>query len=282
MQESATGLAAILDLLRCPHCLQGLNWDGPGTSVWCGNGHAFDVAKQGYVNLLTHGAPKNADSPAMVAARAEFLDRGHFAPLAQALSAAVAGAAVILDAGAGTGYYLGQVLQEQPHSRGIAADLSVAACRRAAQVHPRAGAIVADTWQGYPILGDHIDAIMTVFAPRNFTEFSRLLSEGGQVVVATPAPDHLLELRGPLGLLEIEAGKEERLVSSAAAAGFTMIDQAEVRASLLLDPSEVQQVVLMGPNAFHTDRAQLTQALAAMPPNQSVSLAVDVSCFARS
>ncbi|GAA3310313.1 hypothetical protein GCM10020219_015770 [Nonomuraea dietziae] len=81
-------LADIVDYLACPVCRDGLRLtDG---SLRCGQGHGFDVARQGYVSLLTGSqAPGTADSPAMVAARADFLAAGHYAPLADALAKAV-------------------------------------------------------------------------------------------------------------------------------------------------------------------------------------------------
>ncbi|NUT10060.1 MAG: 23S rRNA methyltransferase [Nonomuraea sp.] len=81
-------LADIVDDLICPVCRADVELAG-GT-LRCAQGHAFDVAKQGYVSLLVGSRPPGtADSPAMVAARAAFLDAGHFAPLADALAATV-------------------------------------------------------------------------------------------------------------------------------------------------------------------------------------------------
>ena len=46
----------------------------------------FDIAKQGYVSLLTgEGAKSPGDSPEMVEARADFIAAGHFQPLIAAL-----------------------------------------------------------------------------------------------------------------------------------------------------------------------------------------------------
>ena len=72
----------VLDLLRCPHCAAALERvDGV---LRCPAGHSFDIARQGYVNLL--GAA-SGDDAAMVAARVAFLDAGHFDPLGDALAA---------------------------------------------------------------------------------------------------------------------------------------------------------------------------------------------------
>lgn len=81
-------LADIVDYLICPVCRADVELAG-GT-LRCAQGHAFDVARQGYVSLLVGSRPPGtADSPAMVAARAAFLDAGHYAPLADALAETV-------------------------------------------------------------------------------------------------------------------------------------------------------------------------------------------------
>ncbi|MGW2154611.1 putative RNA methyltransferase [Nonomuraea sp. NPDC001699] len=81
-------LADIVEHLICPVCRADVELaDG---ALRCAQGHSFDVAKQGYVSLLTGSRPPGtADSPAMVAARAAFLTAGHYAPLAEALAETV-------------------------------------------------------------------------------------------------------------------------------------------------------------------------------------------------
>ena len=59
-------LRALVPALRCPHCGGPVRVDG--NAVVCERRHGFDVARQGYVNLLTHAAPPNADTAAMLAA----------------------------------------------------------------------------------------------------------------------------------------------------------------------------------------------------------------------
>ncbi|MFB9840727.1 putative RNA methyltransferase, partial [Actinoallomurus acaciae] len=74
-------LTDVVSLLRCPVC--GADLTLGGRSLRCPARHAFDVARQGYAGLLTGNVRTGtADTAAMVAARAEFLDGGHYAPLA--------------------------------------------------------------------------------------------------------------------------------------------------------------------------------------------------------
>ncbi|MDR8407693.1 methyltransferase domain-containing protein [Nonomuraea sp. 3-1Str] len=81
-------LADIIEFLACPICREPVTIDRG--AVRCGDGHAFDIAKQGYVSLLVGSrVPGTADSAEMVAARADFLSTGHFAPLVEAVAECV-------------------------------------------------------------------------------------------------------------------------------------------------------------------------------------------------
>ncbi|WP_373861896.1 putative RNA methyltransferase, partial [Micromonospora noduli] len=121
----------ILDRLRCPVCGEPLTEATAGTTgaLRCPRRHSFDIARQGYVNLLAGRAPHVGDSAEMVAARADFLAAGHYDLISAALSDAATEAAgrlrasptpdfgaypLVVDAGAGTGRYLGAVLAALP------------------------------------------------------------------------------------------------------------------------------------------------------------------------
>lgn len=273
---------SVVDLLHCPLCRQPLTV-GPGV-VRCPAGHSFDIARQGYVNLLTR-APKgdNADTADMIAARDRFLAAGHYQPLADRLAEAAAddlpAGAVVLEAGAGTGYYLGQVINSLDGARGIATDLSAAACRRAARLDHRTGAVVADTWAGLPIKDGVVDLVMVIFAPRNPAEFARLLRPGGTLLVAAANDDHLAEVRDRLGLIDIQPGKLQTLRQSLRE-WFDLQYSEELRYALHLGPAALRDLVLMGPSAHHQP-ADLPARIATLPDPSAVTLSVGLSIFRR-
>lgn len=240
-------MTAILDgWLTCLVCGQHLT-QASGAMI-CPDGHSYDIAKQGYVNLLGHAPPKNADTAAMLDARARFLGHGLYDQVADAIVDAVRGRTRIVDVGAGTGYYLAHVLDELPEAHGLATDVSVAAAKRAARAHPRAGAIVADTWAGLPIRDGAADAVMCVFAPRNAQEFARILQPGGTLVVAVPTPLHLEELRERHHLLDVAADKVEGVIG--AFPGWPSSVWTE-EYQIGLDQEQASDLIAMGPNAFH-------------------------------
>lgn len=231
----------------------------------CEEGHAFDVAKPGYVSLLAGaGAPGTADTAAMVAERAAFLGAGHYAPIADLLAELAADAVAaseppdpedtcVLDLGAGTGYYLARVLDavDQP---GIALDVSKHAARLAARAHPRIGAVVADAWAGLPVRGRAASVLLNVFAPRNPREMRRVLCPGGRAIVVVPEPTHLRELIDEYGLMAVDDRKPERLREQFADR-FRVESEHPWTTTLDLSASEVSHLIGMGPNAWH-ERAE--------------------------
>ena len=272
-------LAEVLHLLACPHCGRQLAWSQDHRSVGCATGHFFDVARQGYLNLLGSRQPRNADTTAMVAARHRFLSAGHYAPIAArlgALAPCTGSAPALLDVGTGTGYYLAAMLEMITGSRGIGVDVSVAACRRASQAHPRLGAVVADVWQQLPVGDAQLDVVTSVFAPRNAAEFSRVLKPTGRLLVVHPQPRHLAELREPLGLLGIEDAKAERL-DQALAGRFDLDHTETVEFESSWDAAALSDLVWMGPNAFHLDDAEVEPSLLRLRLPLTVTVAVTLS-----
>ncbi|MEU9887794.1 putative RNA methyltransferase [Sphaerisporangium sp. NPDC051011] len=273
-------LADAIDSLACPVCRGDLSL--PGGVVRCVDGHAFDVARQGYVSLLTgSGVPGTADTPAMVAAREEFLGAGHFAPLAERLRALVrdlvgGGPALVLDAGAGTGYHLSRVLR--PEDVGIALDVSKHALRRAARAHPRIAAVVADVWRPLPVKDGRVDVVLDVFAPRNAPEFARVLRPGGTLVVVTPTPRHLAPLVETLGLLSVDEDKDRR-VGEALGGHFAEAGHLVEEARMSLDHRAVATVAGMGPSAWHVDPVTLERQVSCLPALTSVEMSCHIYMF---
>jgi 23S rRNA (guanine745-N1)-methyltransferase len=276
--EDARVLPELVDLLRCPVCLGGLEAD-EGV-LRCGQGHAFDVARQGYVNLV----PGNGDTAEMVEAREAFLGAGHFRRLTgglveEALGVDAAGA--VVDVGAGTGHHLAYVLAAPPERLGLALDTSTAGLRRAARIHPRAAAVGADAWKPLPLKDSVAGIALSVFAPRNAGELARILAPGGSLFAVTPTTRHLAELVGPLGLLSVPDEKEDRL-DTRLAAHFELAGRRTGEQSMFLTRDEMSQLVRMGPSAWHVDEESVAQRLAALPEPMTVTMSVTLSRYVRS
>ena len=286
-------LRRIVPLLRCPFCGEAMRATDQG--VTCGSGHPFDRARQGYLSLFgPRGRRFPGDTADQVAARDRVLSSGLFDGVLDELAAvardaigagAPAGSVsrrVVLEAGAGTGHYLAGVLDavgrhgDGADVVGIGTEISAAAARRLARAHPAVAAVVADTWDGLPLADGCVDLVQVVFAPRNPSEFARVLRPGGTLVVAVPGEGHLEPLRSAGGLLEPAPDKAARLDSELAAAfepgPVRVVDQrTEVPAAVAVD------LALMGPSGVHLDRSRLEAALGA--DDRPVRLHVEVRSY---
>ncbi|QXN95992.1 methyltransferase type 11 [Nocardia iowensis] len=266
-------------LLACPECALGLE---PHARVLrCGHGHSFDIAKQGYVSLLTGASTKmTGDTAAMLDARAAFQGGGHFAPIAAAVAEAVGSDAhasdTVLEVGAGTGYYLAGALDAAPSTLGIALDVAKPAARRCARAHPRAASVLADAWSGLPVRDGTLRAVLSVFAPRNPAEVARVLAENGRFVVATPTERHLAELVGPLGMVTVDPDKDRRL-DTAMSGHFVAVDRVLVEYPMKLTKGDVANVVGMGPSAHHVGTED--SRIAAFADATEVTASVVVSSY---
>jgi 23S rRNA (guanine745-N1)-methyltransferase len=271
--------ADVVPHLRCPVCAGPLAaGGGPGpAALRCARGHSFDVARQGYVHLSGRAAHRG-DTAGMVAARAEFLAAGHYDFLSTALAdAALADAALadaarplVVDAGAGTGHHLAAVLDAVPAAVGLAMDTSKPALRRAARAHPRAGAVLCDTWRRLPLADGAAAVVLNVFAPRNGAEFRRVLRPGGLLLVVIPEVDHLGELVAALGLLRVDPEKPAR-VAAGLGDGFVEDGRTVHRRTMKLSRADVLALVGMGPSAWHAEPDALADRVGRLPSATSVT-----------
>ncbi|GAC66420.1 methyltransferase domain-containing protein [Gordonia soli] len=279
-----------------------------GGSLRCERSHSFDVARQGYVSLLDGRAVRlRSDTVDMVAARVRVHDSGLFTEIADAVADSIAtlpraGEAgsdgldlagvdrlTILDAGAGTGAYLAACLDRlngesnRIEARGVGVDLSKACARAIARSHPSAAAVVADIWRALPLATGSVDAILSVFAPRNVDEFVRVLRPDGVLAVVVPEPGHLAELRAPMQMLAIGDGKHDQLTDDLASE-FVEVDHRRIRRTSSVTADLVADLVAMGPTAFHRARPDIDSdaaELVAARGTTTVTVDVTVAVFAR-
>lgn len=257
------------------------------------SGHSYDVARQGYVTLAGGaGLRYSGDDAQMIADRETFLSGGHFAPFVEAVTEHVqdvvdqAGLSddaqpVVCEIGAGTGYYLSHTLDSVAGSRGIGIDVSVHAAKRLAKCHPRVGAVIADAWARLPIADNSVDAITVIFAPRNAAEFARILKPKGQVIVLTADTGHLAELREPLGIIEVEAGKVDRMIEQAAGHLKPVGESDLVEFEMLLDQKSIASQIGMSPSARHIKPEALAERIAALPEQMKVTARAKITRLER-
>ncbi|WP_394215582.1 putative RNA methyltransferase [Brachybacterium vulturis] len=249
-RPAPAALASWLEVLECPHCHHRMRIDE--RTLRCPSGHSFDLARAGYVSLLTGAPATSGDDDAMARARDGFLATGAYAPLRDAIGdLAPDTTGRVLDIGGGTGYYLAGLLEELPQARGLGVDTSVRALRFAARAHDRAAAAAWDVFTRFPLAEGSADLVLNVFAPRNPPEFARVLTPGGHLLVVRPAADHLAELRAAVpGMVGLDPRKEERL-HAVLDPLFTTEEVREVRFPLAVSGQAAWDLVAMTPSARH-------------------------------
>lgn len=231
-------------MLICPICSEALHQLDNG--VQCPQGHRFDRARQGYLNLLPVQHKKSrdpGDNAAMVEARRRFLDAGHYAPLARRLAelAAERSPSHWLDIGCGEGYYTARLAEALPAADGYALDISREAVKRACRRAPQLTWLVASMAR-IPLADASCDLLASVFSPLDWQEARRLLAPGGGLLRMGPTREHLLELRGRL-YDEVRDYDDEKhlalippgmqLAHSETLSYPLQLDSAEARADLL-------------------------------------------------
>jgi 23S rRNA (guanine745-N1)-methyltransferase len=166
----------------------------------CANGHSFDIARSGYVNLLQpqdRRSKNPGDSKEAVAARRRFLDAGYEQPLLAAIIEMLRetpAPSPALDTGCGEGYHLGNI-NRQLEIEGHGVDLSAAAIDLAARRYPECHWIIANADRFLPYADESFSTVLSISGRLNAPELRRVIRSDGHLLVAVAAAGDLAELR---------------------------------------------------------------------------------------
>ncbi len=228
-------------MLLCPVRDCHLALEREDRRVRCASGHSFDVARSGYLNLLQpqeRRSKQPGDTVAALAARRRLHERGVTGPLLEGIGEILAAGPgdTVLDAGCGDGFYLGSLASRF----GFAAhgvDISTPAIDAAARRYPECEWIVANADRNRPYAERSFSRVLSITARMNAAEFRRVLRDGGSLLVALPAPEDLIEIRG--------AGRDRvaRTLETFAPA-FQLTEQRRATTIADLDAAAVQDVRL--------------------------------------
>jgi 23S rRNA (guanine745-N1)-methyltransferase len=193
-----------MSIIICPHCKSPLI-DSKEKTYICENNHCFDLAKQGYLNLLPVNQKKSkdpGDNQMMIAARRNFLELGFYDPLIERIKRLISdqlsfetNKIIAFDAGCGEGYYSEQALNNLPglEAEILGTDISKYAVKNAANKYKSNFYFVSSVYN-LPIANTSTDLILSIFSPIMAEEFKRILSKQGYVITVSPAPNHLREI----------------------------------------------------------------------------------------
>jgi len=245
----------------CPVCRRPLKV--VQRTLTCQNGHCFDMARSGYVNLLrkqqSH-TKRHGDDKRMLIARRDFLDRGHYRHLCETLCEAVKKYCpengVLLDAGCGEGYYTAAVKAAVPSLTVCGIDISKDALQMTASRDGRLALAVASAFS-LPLADHSADAVVNVFAPCCDEEFSRVLKHGGVLIRAVPTLRHLYGLKAAV-YKEVRLNKPEKTE----VAGVTLCERIELESVLTLtNQDDIRSLFEMTPYYYKTGQADQQRLL---------------------
>lgn len=250
--------------------------------------HSFDVAKQGYVNLLPVQQKKSknpGDSEESIQARQRFLQAGFYQPLRQAIidmaKDILPKNATWLDIGCGEGFYTQGFLTLNPANL-IALDISKPAVLTTAktlksiqstnQFATQVFSLVASASQ-VPLTDNSVDVISSIFSPILPQEFSRLLGEKGIVLIAKPAVGHLLQLRE--GLFDEVLPHDSDKFIEEMSPFFALANERTINYEIELNAEQLADLLTMTPYSYRAKPEKRQALLAKCERESTMKLTID-------
>ena len=251
----------------CPICARPLS--AQDKSLTCEQRHQFDLAKEGYVNLLPVQNKKSknpGDNKEMMQARREFLDQGFYQSLSDKVNSIAQQALIainapnILDLGCGEGYYTHRLAQAiagaTPQIAGL--DISKSAIRYAAKRYKSISFCVASAY-GTPFADASQDLVTRIYAPSQDSELARIIKAEGYLLTVTPAAEHLFELKQ-----KIYQTPEKHDMTIEKIAGFEVVEQQRLTEEITLKQAKDSKNLLeMTPLAWKMNDEQKAAIYAA-------------------
>ena len=250
-----------MTIIQCPVCQQALN--ASAKSWHCENNHQFDIAKQGYCNLLLANQKKSAnpgDDRQMLDARHRFLSAGFYQPVIDSMTELVKQHASlphhVIDIGCGEGYYLSALQHSLSNSdcQFYGTDISKDALKIAGREHKSISWFVAAA-RRQPFLDQSVDLALNIFAPADFAEIKRLLRPGGYLLLAVAGNNHLQALR-ELIYDQVKPHQPERFLQQVVG-DFELIADNSCQFELQLEDNiAVRDLLQMTPYFWQADKTR--------------------------
>lgn len=260
--------------LCCPICNQQLNQ--ADRQYLCPNRHSFDIARQGYVNLLTVQQKHSlnpGDTREQVLSRREFLEAGFYAPIAQVLveTAKELGlSGQILDVGCGEGYYSARLADALDASL-TGLDISKEAVRCAAAKY-KGHQWVCGTASHLPVKDGSVGTLTSLFALTLPEEFHRVLAADGLYFQVLAAQDHLLGLKSVI-YPELKLKEKDSIPELP---GFQRIKTVPIRFTFTVEGEQVQNLLSMTPHVYRISKEGAARLAATQTLTDTASAVLNV------
>jgi len=276
----------------CPLCPSPLTpdaktWRCDGSGNLKGTRHPFDVARQGYVNLLPVQQKKSkapGDSEASIAARQRFLAAGHYAPLQTLICDALNSMQLNndaktsvndswLDIGCGEGYYTQAIAKTLAQIGAASSLIGLDISKPAVSTFAKAAKQAQNLWYQmdtkgaslpiYPLVAsaahlplqaDSAVGISSIFSPILPDVFATVLADNGYLLIAKPDHGHLSDMRAAL-FDDVREHDSDKFLPSLEP-HFELIDTQHISAPLSLSAADLADLMTMTPYAYRAHRAK--------------------------
>ncbi len=260
-----------MKLFACPICKNPLlRFDG---SLKCRGNHSYDIAREGYVNLLPaqyRRSRRPGDNADMVATRTQFLNKGHYLPLVKSLHKIIIETrlgAPLVDLGCGDGYFTSALAEHIPDVYGV--DVSKpaikAACKREKSINWAVGTV-----SRLPFIDGAFGTATTLMAPMS-QDVSRVLLPTGKLCRVTPATNHLSELKQTM-YREVQ----EHRRANTSLAHFVLIRSTRVTFGKELSIEDQKDLVGMTPMRYRISKSHAKDACATKMTHVTFDFWIDV------
>ncbi len=231
-----------------------------GKSLVCKNSHSFDIARQGYINLLpvqNKHSLNPGDTKEMLLARRNFLNTGKYMPISQDVINAIkrfsaVQSPVLIDIGCGEGYYT-SAFERECGADCIGIDISKDGVKMACSRSKNSVWLVATASQ-IPIENNSVDIVTAMFSLLLEEEYARILKKGGCIIEVTVGTKHLIELKEII----YDEIFEQHKHPSKCGTDFKEVMCKEYSNKILLNNTELKNLLMMTPHFWriHKERRE--------------------------
>lgn len=273
-----------IHIFKCPLCGNKMLMKDQ-RSIVCTKNHCFDLAKNGYVNLLT-GAVKTGYSKHLFNSRSLIIKSGLFEPLAEKLGRLILehlhrtnqSRISILDAGCGEGSHLARIIDnirvnDGIQTTGVGIDISKEGINIASRDYPNIVWCVADL-SNVPFNDDSFNFILNILSPANYTEFKRLLTCDGILIKVMPGSNYLRELRKFFFQSTEKEEYSNKKTVRHFANNLNMIDTQRIQYSMPLTKENLNHLIRMTPLSWSAADKRIEKALNSGMDSVTVDLTI--------
>lgn len=288
MKRIETAVKIIRDhshLFMCPLCDAAMHVNDRKSLV-CSNQHCFDLAKSGYINLISGSVRPTKYDKKMFQSRQAICESGFFDQMIECVLQTVrddirnknAKQYNILDAGCGEGSHLadlvkGLSLTTPCEVMGVGLDISKEGCLLASRKYPGLIWCVADLARS-PFMKRQFDVIVNILSPSNYMQFSRMLRDDGILIKIVPGSDYLKELRQAFyGQTARQTYSNEDVIRHFDL-HFSTVVTRQIQYRKDLDQNSLQHLICMTPLSWGTAEENLQNALQSGMSSVTVDLNV--------